>query len=79
MLRPSRVFWLGFGLLALALVRAFACPFIDPADKENPGLLSEIYNFSILLWIPAFAVIALAGLLQIGRWTIRLLHRRNGS
>lgn len=69
--RPSRVFWSGFALLLLALVRAFAFPFVEPADKENPGFWLELYNFSILLWIPALAIIAFAGVLQLRVWFIR--------
>ena len=75
MLRPSRIFWLGLVLLALAAVRMFAFPFIDPANKEEPSFWWQVYNFSILLWIPAVAVIALAVLLQLGLSLAKLMKR----
>lgn len=75
MFRPLRLLWLGLVLLGLAAVRVLAFPFIDPANKADPGLWWEIYNFSILLWIPALATIALASLLQCGKWVLRLTRR----
>ena len=63
-------------LLVLSVVRVFAFPFIEPANKFDPPFWLEVYNFSILLWIPALAVLALAGFLQLRRWLIRLIERR---
>jgi hypothetical protein len=51
-------------------------PFIEPENKEEPGFWLELYNFSILLWIPAIAVIGLAGLLQFRLWVIKWTKRR---
>jgi hypothetical protein len=76
MFRPSRVLRFGLILLAVALVRGFAFPFIEPENKEEPGFWLELYNFSILLWIPAIAVIGLAGLLQFRLWVIKWTKRR---
>ena len=75
MFRPSRVFWLGLSLFGLAIVRVFAFPFIDPADKENIPFWMQVYNFSIMLWVPAVAVIAFAGLLQLRLWLIRWIDQ----
>lgn len=76
MLRPSRLLWAGLGLLGLAIVRAVAFPFIYPADKQHIPLWLEIYNFSIMLWVPAVAVIAFAGLLQLRLWLIGWINQR---
>ncbi|WP_206243465.1 hypothetical protein [Novosphingobium terrae] len=75
MFRPLRIFWFGLALFALAVVRGFAFPFIDPANKEEPGFWWEVYNFSILLWIPAIAVIGFAVLLQLSLSFIKWMKR----
>lgn len=76
MFRPSRIFWFGLILLAVALVRGVAFPFIDPANKEDPGFWWEVYNFSLLLWVPAIAVIGFAGLLHLILPLIKWMKRR---
>lgn len=67
MVRPSRLFWFGMALLVIA-VRFVAFPIIEPENKENPGIWFELYAFSNLLFVPALALILLAGFVQIGRW-----------
>jgi hypothetical protein len=65
MFTARNLFRLGIALLLLAVIRALAFPIIEPFDHENPSFWLEAYNFTIMLWVPALAVLAAAAIVKV--------------
>jgi len=60
----NRLFRIGLVLLCLAVARLLM-PLGDPADRLHPGFWFEVYNFFVLLWLPALLTIVAAGVARL--------------
>lgn len=72
MLRPARLFKWGVALLLISVFRVIAFPISDPVDPDNLGLWSDLYRYSVMIWIPAAIMIALSAIMpawfRVIRW-----------
>ena len=71
-----RLFWVGCALMALQVLRAFAFPIFEPADPEHPSFLAVVSNYSLLLWVPAVACLALAAVMWLRLVALRWIEHR---